>query len=97
MAVLGLRCCTQRSCGQPGPLLAAAHGPLIAVASPAAEHGLQVRGFQQLWHTGSIVVDRGLCSAGSRAVKHGPSCSAACGILPDQGSNPCSLYWQADS
>ena len=28
---------------------------------------------------------------------HGPSCSAACGILPDQGSNPCPLHWQADS
>ena len=28
---------------------------------------------------------------------HGPSCSAACGIFPDQGSNPCPLHWQADS
>ena len=28
---------------------------------------------------------------------HGPSRSAACGILPDQGSNPCPLHWQADS
>ena len=27
--------------------------------------------------------------AGSVVVAHGPSCSAACGILPDQGSNPC--------
>ena len=27
----------------------------------------------------------------------GPSRSAACGILPDQGSNPCPLHWQADS
>ena len=35
--------------------------------------------------------------AGSAAVAHGPSCSAACGILPDQGSNPCPLHWQADS
>ena len=35
--------------------------------------------------------------AGSVAVAHGPSCSAACGIFPDQGSNPCPLYWQADS
>ena len=35
--------------------------------------------------------------AGSVAVAHGPSCSAACGILPDQGSNPCPLHWQADS
>ena len=42
-----------------------------------------------------------LWSTGSRCtgsvVAHGPSCSTACGILPDQGSNPCLLYWQADS
>ena len=36
------------------------------------------------------------CS-GSVVVAHGPSCSAACGIFPDQGSNPCPLHWQADS
>ena len=35
--------------------------------------------------------------AGSVIVAHGPSCSVACGILPDQGSNPCPLHWQADS
>ena len=35
--------------------------------------------------------------AGSAAVAHGPSRSAACGIPPDQGSNPCPLHWQADS
>ena len=33
----------------------------------------------------------------SAVVAHGPSCSAACGIFPDQGSNPCPLHWQADS
>ena len=43
-----------------------------------------------LWSTGS----RG---AGSVVVAHGPSCSTACGIFPDQGSNPCPLHWQADS
>ena len=35
--------------------------------------------------------------ASSAVVAHGPSRSAACGILPDQGSNPCPLHWQADS
>ena len=35
--------------------------------------------------------------AGSVVVAHGPSCSAACGIFPDQGSNQCPLHWQADS
>ena len=34
---------------------------------------------------------------GSVIVAHGPSCSAARGIFPDQGSNPCPLHWQADS
>ena len=43
-----------------------------------------------------------LRSTGSRhvhsaVVAHGPSCSVACGIFPDQGSNPCPLHWQADS
>ena len=35
--------------------------------------------------------------AGSVIVAHGPSCPVACGILPDQGSNPCPPHWQADS
>ena len=43
-----------------------------------------------LWSTGSR-------RAGSVIVAHGPTCSAACGIVPDQGSNPCPLNWQADS
>ena len=43
-----------------------------------------------LWSTGSR-------RAGSVIVAHWPSCSTACGILPDQGSNPCPLHWQADS
>ena len=42
-----------------------------------SEHGLQSRRLQQLWHAGSVVV------------AHGLSCSAACGIFPDQGLNPC--------
>ena len=43
-----------------------------------------------LWSAGSR-------RAGSVIAAHGPSCSAACGIFPDQGSNPCPLHWQADS
>ena len=35
--------------------------------------------------------------AGSVVVAHRPSRPAACGIFPDQGSNPCPLHWQADS
>ena len=33
----------------------------------------------------------------SAVVARGLSCSAACGIFPDQGLNLCSLRWQADS
>ena len=36
-------------------------------------------------------------SAGSVVVAHRLSCSAACGIFPDQGLNPWPLHWQADS
>ena len=35
--------------------------------------------------------------AGSAIVAHGPSRSMARGILPDQGSNPRPLHWQANS
>ena len=53
-------------------------------ARASHHHGLS------LWSTGSR-------RAGSAVVAHGPSCSAACGIFPEQGSNPCPLHWQADS
>ena len=36
-------------------------------------------------------------STGSAVVAHGRSCSMACGILTDQGSNLCLLHWYADS
>ena len=45
----------------------------------------------------SLVAEHRLQMRRLRIVAHGPSCSAACGILPDQGSNPCPLHWQADS
>ena len=51
---------------------------------------------------GPLTITASLRSTGSRRagsviVAHGPSCSVACGIFPDQGSNPCPLHWQADS
>ena len=94
LAVLGLHCCTRlfSSCSKWGLLIVVVCGLLIAVASLIAEHG-----FQQLWHAGSVVVAHGLQSAGSVVVVRGLSCSAACGMFPDQGSNPCPLHWQADS
>ena len=79
------------------PLFVAVHGLLIAVASLVAELRLQVRGLQQLWHAGSVVVARGLQSTGSVVVAHRLICSAACGIFPDQGSNPGPQHWQVDS
>ena len=54
-------------------------GPLFI-----AVHGPHYRGLS-LRSTGSR-------RAGSVVVAHGPSCSAACGIFPDQGSNPCPLH-----
>ena len=44
-----------------------------------------------------LLRSKGSRCSGSAVVAHGPSCSAACGIFPDQGSNPCPLHWQADS
>ena len=45
----------------------------------------------------SLVVEHRLQTHRLSNVAHGPSRSVACGILPDQGSNPCPLHWQADS
>ena len=93
LSALGLCCCAWAfsSCGKQGLLFVAVRGLLLAVASLVAEHGLQVRGLQQLWHKGSGVVARGFQSTGSVVVAHGLSCSAVCGIFPDQGLNPCPL------
>ena len=72
----------------------AAHG-LSLVAASGGYSSLRRAGFSLcwlllLWSTGSRRV-------GSVVVAHRLSCSAACGIFPDQGSNPCPLHWQADS
>ena len=73
------------SCGGQGCSLVAVCGLLIAVGSLAVEHWLY--GMQP-----SVLAALGLSSCG-----HGPSCPAACGILPDQGRNACPLHWQVDS
>ena len=45
-----------------------------------------------------LVAEHGLQGApASVVVAHRLSCSVACGILPDQGSNPCLLHWQVYS
>ena len=53
-----------------------------------------------LGSTGSRCVGFSSCGSwalgvwASVAVAHGLTCSAACGIFPNQGSNPCPLHWQ---
>ena len=54
-----------------------------------------VSGFSLQWLL--LLQSMGSRHAGSVVVVHGLSCSAACGIFLDQGSNPCPLHWQADS
>ena len=74
------------------------HRLLIAVAS-LVEPRLQEQGLHQLQPVDSVVVVCGLQQLwhiGLDAV-HGLSCSAACGVYLDQGSNLCPLYWRADS
>ena len=51
----------------------------------------------ELQHVGSVVAAPGLWSTGSAAAVHALSCSTACGIVPDQGLNPCLLHGQVDS
>ena len=45
----------------------------------------------------SVDVTPGLQSTSSVGVPHGLSCSTACGISPDQGSNSCLWHSQVDS
>ena len=56
--------------------------------SLVAEHGLQ-----SMWASGVAALR--LLSAGSIAVVHRLSCPAACGTVPDQGQNQCSLHYKA--
>ena len=55
---------------------------------------LQYTGLSLLWPL--PLQSTGSRRAGSAAMAHGPSRSAACGIFLDQGTNPCPLHWQAD-
>ena len=60
--------------------------------------GSRAQGLQSLCHVASVLVAPGLQSTDSAwliIVAHGLSCSALCGIFPDQGWNPCLLLgWQ---
>ena len=91
LAALGLCCFAQAfsSYREWGLRFVVVHGLLIAVVflqnteSRCAGLGGGDPWAQELWLTNS------------RA--HGHSCSAACGIFPGQGLNPCPLHWQANS
>ena len=68
---------------------------LSLVAASGGHSSSRCAGLSLSWPL--LLRSTGSRRAGSAIVAHGPSCSAACGILPDQGSNPCPLHWQADS
>ena len=74
-----------RSCWVFVPLVVASRG----------HSSLRCAGLSLSWPL--LLRSTGSRRAGSVIVAHGPSRSAARGILPDQGSNPCPLHWQADS
>ena len=79
------------------PLFAAVHQFLPAVVSLVAEHRLQCAWASWLGPKGSVAEMPWFQRAGSGAVAHRLSCSAACGFFLDQGSNPYPLHWQVDS
>ena len=68
---------------------------LSPVAASRGHSSSQCAGLSLSWPL--LLRSTGSRRAGSVVVAHGPSCSAACGIFPDQGSNPCPLHWQAES
>ena len=68
---------------------------LSLVAAGGGHSSSQCAGLSLSWPL--LLRSTGSRRAGSVVVAHGPSCSTACGIFPDQGSNLCPLHWQADS
>ena len=68
---------------------------LSLVAASRGHSSLRCAGPSLAWPL--LLRSTGSRRAGSVVVAHRPSCSTACGILPDQGSNPCPLHRQADS
>ena len=68
---------------------------LSLVAASGGHSSSRCAGLSPSWPL--LLRSTGSRRAGSAIVAHGPSCSVACGIFPDQGSNPCALHWQADS
>ena len=86
-AVLGLR-------GYSGFFFVLVSGGLLCSCGVWASHcgGFSRYRAQALGNVGSLTVLIVLYSTGSTAVAHRLSCSVACGIFPDQGSNLCLLH-----
>ena len=86
MALLGIHCCTVFSLVEvSGGYSTAMLWLIIVVASLIVEHGL--------WGTRALVVaTHGLSSCGFWALGHGLNSYGPCGIVLDQGSNPCLLH-----
>ena len=81
-----------------GVTLLVVRGLLIAVTPLILElsSALGCVGFSRCgaWAQQSWLLGPG--AQASIAVARGVSYSSACGIFPDQGSNPCPLHWQVD-
>ena len=86
--MLSLRCCTGLSLVvESGDYsLVVVHMVLIVVAF----FGCRTWALGLL---GSVAAAPGLYSTDTVVVVPGLICSAACGIYPDQGLNPCLLHW----
>ena len=67
---------------------------LSLVAASRGQSSSRCAGLSLSWPL--LLRSTGSRRAGSVVVAHGPNCSVACGIFPDQDSNPCPLNWQAD-
>ena len=99
LAALGLHCCAGFS------LVAASGGYSLLQCTGFAFGGFSSREARALGAGASVVAARAgsavavlrLQRTGSVVVVQALSCSAACGIFPDQGSNPYLLHQQADS
>ena len=72
---------------------------LLSSCSLSASYcdGFSCCGAQTLGPMGSVISAPRLQNTGSTIVAHGPSCSIARRIFPDQGPNACLLNWQEDS
>ena len=97
LAVLGLGCCEDSPpAAASGRALCCSPQAFHRSSSLAAQPALGREGLStcRVWSQGcaSQVLEQG-----STAVVCRLTCSEACGIFPDQGSNPSLLNWQADS